>query len=410
MDKTTLQPLSGFRDYNSPVKDRVAASLRQIFQSFGYQTLETPSLEKREVLLGKLGGAAEKLLYLFEDNGARQVGLRYDLTVPLARFVAANYNELPLPFKRYEIGNVWRAERAQKGRYRQFTQADIDIVGDNGALGSEKELLAVIAEAQKALKIDWLVLMNDRQIVRQVFESLKVPVEQQKSLLMTLDKKDKLTEAELDSELKKVGLSDVQLRQVNSIFLLNDDSLGRLKTVIDDQSLLEPIDQLLRYGESLGLKISFAPFMVRGLDYYTGTIIECVTPDFPSSLVGGGRYDNLIESFGGGKLPGVGVSFGVDRIADYLSSRNEPSQTLFLANLPETETETSHWLEDLRRAGRQVERYVDATTELGKQIKYASKRGFASILIPLEADWKDGNIIEKNLETGEQQAVKRTKI
>src|SRR5579872_2819765 len=164
MDRELLNPLSGFRDYNKPNKDLVISKLRSVFVRFGYQFLETPALERQEILLGKFGEEAQKLIYLFEDNGLRKVGLRYDLTVPLSRFVAANYTTLPLPFKRFEIGVVWRAERPQKGRYRQFTQADVDIVGDEGSLSSEKELLEVISLAGKELRLDLTCQINDRAL------------------------------------------------------------------------------------------------------------------------------------------------------------------------------------------------------------------------------------------------------
>jgi len=386
------------------------SQLRSVFQSFGYQALETPSIERQEMLLGKLGDEAQKLLYLFEDNGGRKVGLRYDLTVPLARFVAGNLNELPLPYKRFEIGNSWRAERAQKGRLRQFTQADVDIIGDNNSLASEKELLSVIRAVQEKLGIDWLCLLNDRRVIKEILTNLKVPAENQGKLLVALDKKDKLTETELEEELKRVGLSDVQLRQISAVFLIDQGHLDRAKAVLDDPSVLSRMEELLSYAKSIGLKADFAPFMVRGLEYYTGTIVECVTADYPSSLVGGGRYDSLIEDLTGQKVPSIGVSFGVDRLADYLADKELSSRPLFMTNLPETTGEVALWLKELRAKGKNIEQYLDSTVELGKQIKYADKRGFASILIPTEEAWKKGEIIEKNLASGDQVSRKRSEI
>lgn len=410
MDKSSFLPLSGFRDISTPTKDWVAASLRQIFLSFGYQPLETPALEKQEILLGKLGDEGQKQLYLFEDNGGRKVGLRYDLTVPLARYVSGNLGQLPLPYKRFEIGTVWRAERAQKGRYRQFSQADVDIIGAKAGIASEKELLQILAAGQKAFGLTWLVLLNDRRLVADILDSIGVDKDRQPKLLQALDKKDKLTEAELETELRSVGLTDVELKQVSSIFLVAEGALERIKDIVSDQAVVDQVDELMKFGETLGLKIDFAPFMVRGLDYYTGTIFECVLPDFPSSLVAGGRYDTLVENLTGQKLPAVGISFGVDRIADYLDDQKLAPTPLFVVNLPEMESEVVHWVAELRAGGQNVELYLDSTVELGKQIKYADQRGYASIIIPLAEEWKKGQVVRKNLESGDQEAVEKAKI
>lgn len=410
MDKSSFLPLSGFRDITTPTKDWVAANLRQIFLSFGYQPLETPALEKQEILLGKLGDEGQKLLYLFEDNGGRKVGLRYDLTLPLARFVAGSLGQLPLPYKRFEIGTVWRAERAQKGRYRQFTQADVDVVGANPGVTSEKELFQIIAAAQKALGLTWLVLINDRRLIADVLDSLGIAADRQPKLLQTLDKKDKLTEAELEQDLRQAGLTDAELKNVSAIFLVEEGAMDRIKDIVTDQAIVEQIDELMKFAEGLGLKIDFAPFMVRGLEYYTGTILECVLPDYPSSLVAGGRYDTLVENLTGQKLPAVGISFGVDRIADYLYDQKLAPLPLFVVNLPEMESEVVHWVAELRSGGQSVELYLDSSVELGKQIKYAAARNYASIIIPLADEWKKGQVVRKNLDSGNQEAVDRNKV
>jgi histidyl-tRNA synthetase len=318
MNKEFLAPLSGFRDLVDPNKGRLEAALRGIFGRFGYQPLETPTLERQEILLNKFGSEAEKLLYVFEDNGGRKVGLRYDLTVPLARYVACNFNELAWPYKRFEIGTVWRADRAQKGRYRQFTQADIDIVGSD-ALGAEQELLEILRQVQEAAapSLKGLVcLINDRRLVAALLEKLQL-TERAADILRLLDKQDKLTEQQFGAELTKLGLSDVQLGKLRALFLTDaDEALATITDLLGDTEALQSLQQLIAYGKELGLTMVFAPNMVRGLDYYTGTIIECRLPNYPSSVIGGGRYDSLVESLNGQKLPAVGISFGIDRLLD----------------------------------------------------------------------------------------------
>lgn len=412
MNKEFLVPLSGFRDLADPNKGRLEAALRGIFGRYGYQSLETPTLERQEILLNKFGSEAEKLLYLFEDNGGRRVGLRYDLTVPLARFVAANFNELTWPYKRFEIGTVWRADRAQKGRYRQFTQADIDIVGSS-AIGAEQELLEILREVQQvaAPSLKGLTcLINDRRLVSALLEKLQL-TERSTDILRLLDKQDKLTEEQFGAELTKLGLSDVQLGKLRALFLTDvDEALSAITDLLGDTEALQSLQQLIAYGKELGLTMVFAPNMVRGLDYYTGTIIECRLPNYPSSVVGGGRYDSLVESLNGQKLPAVGISFGVDRLLDAGAVIADTASARFVVALPETIEAARRWASELRSTGVTVEVYPDATVELGKQLKYADKRGFASVLLPFEAEWKNGQIVEKNLASGEQKTKDRTKF
>ncbi len=408
MQKEFLQPLSGFRDYDRPTKARVLRVVQNAFARYGYQPLETPSLERQEVLLGKLGEDSQKLLYLFEDNGGRKVGLRYDLTVSLARYVAANLGQLSLPFKRSEIGNVWRAERAQKGRLRQFTQADVDIIGTD-SLAAEAELLRIIAEVDKALSLNLTVLVNDRRLAQALLEQIKVPSDKQAAFLQIIDKSKKIEASALNQELAKLGLSDTQLKQTRMLFLA--DSEADLERLDVAQNLKEPLEKLTKLAEKLGLKARVDLGMVRGLEYYTGTIIEAVAEDYPSSLAGGGRYDDLVEQLVGQKVPAVGISFGIDRIVDLLDSRSELEEdALFFANLPETKDELERWVNELRLSGKNVEVYLDPSVELGKQLKYAARRGFKRVYLPFEAEWKRGEIVVKDLESGDQQAVERKSL
>lgn len=408
MQKELWQPLSGFRDYDKPTKDRVVKVVGEIFERYGYQPMETPSLERQEILLGKLGEDSQKQLYLFEDNGGRKVGLRYDLTVSLARYVASNLGSLTLPFKRSEIGNVWRGERAQKGRLRQFTQADIDVIGSD-SLAAEAELLQVIADVDKALSLELTILANDRRLAQALLEKINIPADQQAAFLQVIDKAKRIDAEALDKELGRFCLSDTQLKQTRILFLA--DTEAELEKLEVAEELKQPLEQLVKLAESLGLKARVDLGMVRGLEYYTGTIIEAVVDDFPNSLIGGGRYDTLVEQFNGQKVSAVGISLGVDRIVDFLDSRTSPEPAaLFMVNLPETKDELEQWASELRASGKIIEVYLDSNVELGKQIKYAAKRGFKEVYLPFEPEWKRGEVVVKDLTTGDQKVVERTSL
>ncbi len=406
MDKEKLLPLSGFRDQLEPNKSAILDCLKKIFQSYGYQELETPVLEKQEILLGNYGDNAQKLLYLFEDNGLRKVGLRYDLTVPLSRYVAAHYQEIKLPFKRFEIGPVFRAEKPQVGRFRQFTQADIDIVGLNSG---EKEMLDVIAAVTRAIGLTVSCQINNREVVSAVLERIMVKADSQRALMRLLDKKDKISPTRFSQEFDKLDLTSVQKKAINGLFIESEDQFDGIDSLLGGSNALKVLKKLIQYGRSIGLKMNFDLSMVRGLDYYTGTIFECVDDNYlGGSLIGGGRYDSLIENLIEQKIPAVGISFGVDRIAE-LTNVQQP-ETLFFVCLPETELETRQFATELRQSGQRVEVYPDSSVELGKQLKYADKRGYQRVIVPLEDAWKKGRVEVKDLVTGRQEAVERNEV
>ncbi len=410
MDKTGFLPLSGFRDQLGPAKSWVINQLQKTFQAYGYQALETPALERQEILLGKLGDEGQKQLYLFEDNGKRAVGLRYDLTVPLSRFVAGNLNELPLPFKRFEIGPSWRAERPQKGRYRQFSQADVDIIGAPEP-SSELELISIATTAGEKLGVKLTCLVNDRRLITAVFEELKIPARERTKITQLFDKKDKLPEDEFLSQFRSLGLSDVERRQLSAYLLAEgEEALEKIEHLLPGSPALVTIKAILMWAKKRGVEARFAPGMVRGLDYYTGTIFEFKADGYDGGTVAaGGRYDDLITNLTGQRVPAVGLSFGVDRLADLLSGSIQ-DDTLFVVRLPETSSEVNLWVRELRGQGKNVEVYLDETVELGKQIKYADKRGYASIFIPFETEWKKGQIVKKFLQSGKQEAIRRDDV
>lgn len=386
------QTLKGFRDFlpeKMAIRSRVISTFRKVFESYGFTELVTPTLEYAEVLTGKYGEEAERLMYLFKDPGGRDVGLKYDMTVPLAR-VMAQYPELPKPFKRYQIQPAFRAENTQKGRYREFYQCDVDTVGTT-SLYADAEILAVISSSLKALGFEnFTIRINSRKILGQITDSATV--------LQSLDKLDKKSVQEVKDELSTKGFSE---NEISYIFT-------KLQSVTIDADLQLVMDM----AKSLGVtNLKFDPTLVRGLDYYTGTIFETiVTEPKIGSITGGGRYDNLIKSLGGPDLPAVGTTLGLDRICDVIEELNlwpdvkSPTQVLVTVFSPELFNDSLKIANELRKT-LNVDLYPDAGAKLDKQLKYAAAKNipYVAILGPEEIE---KNMVKiKNMSTGEQKLV-----
>lgn len=390
--------LPGFRDFlpaDALARNFVIAKMKKVFEQFGYDPLETPAMEYAETLLGKYGNEADKLLYSFKDRGQREVGLRYDQTVPLAR-VVASYPTLPKPFKRYQIQPVWRAEKPQSGRYREFLQCDIDIVGTASSLADAEIISCAIDVCQELGFKDVQMRINDRA----VFDQIGLTPE----TIIILDKMEKIGKDGVRKELaaKKV-------KGVDKIFSAID---GSLKTA----RLEEIFSALISSGLREGQDFIFDPYLARGLEYYTSTVFELKANYKAGSLAGGGRYDNLIGSFTGTATPATGLAFGFDRIFEAMRQNNL---------LPETKTATyalvtvfspkllklsARIAAFLRDAGVNTELYLDTTTKLDRQLKYADKKGipFAIIIGPEEAD---KNLVTiKNLATKSQKTIPEDRL
>lgn len=353
------QTLKGFRDFlpkEAKKRGYVINTLKKVFESYGFEPLETPSLEYEEILAGKYGEEGDKLMYKFTDNGERKVALRYDQTVPLARVVTQYQNELPFPFKRYQIQNVWRAENTQKGRYREFLQCDIDTVG-SPSLRADAEIIVCALECVKKLGFKNVkVLINDRS----VFNKLKP------AYVSAIDKLEKIGKENVIKELVEKGMDKTSAEKLINSF---DDN----KPVPGAISLFEDLEKL---GLEKNKDFVFKASLARGLNYYTSTIFEIVCDDYPyGSLAGGGRYDNLIGIFAGKPIPAVGISFGFDRVIEAMDELN-----LFPAGLSITEvlvTNTNKWglkiANTLRENGINAEVYLEEK-DLEKQLKYADKK------------------------------------
>lgn len=386
----TPKTLKGFRDF-LPVEARkrqyVITALKSVFELYGFEPLETPALEYEEMLTGKYGDEGEKLMYRFEDNGGRRVAMRYDQTVPLARVIGQYSNELPMPFKRYQIQSVWRAENTQKGRYREFQQCDIDTVGTDSPV-ADAEAIAVTAKSFEKLGLsDYKILINDRSVFG------KLPI----SAVITIDKLKKMGEEKVREELKEKGLDPEELTRV-----MNTQMPENLKKIIE-------------IAIEIGVdkeKIVFDPTIARGLNYYTGCIFETEIEGYSGgSVCSGGRYDTLIGMFSNRDIPAVGTSFGLDRIIDAMDEKNMFDELLstvkvlvsvFSSDLEKKSIEISN---AFREKNINTEVYLDKNAKMEKQLKYADHKNIPFVLIigPQEID---KNVVTlKNLNTREQQEM-----
>ncbi len=386
------QTPKGFRDFlpkNALKRQYVINKIKEVFERFGFDPLETPALEYAETLLGKYGDEADKLLYLFEDNGGRKVGLRYDQTVPLARVVAHYQNDLPFPFKRYQIQPVWRAENTQKGRFREFLQCDIDTVGATSALADAEIIACSLTAFGKLGFTNTMMLVNDRTL----FDNLNLT----KKEIIIIDK------------LEKIGRDEV-IRQLTAA---GRDKAGDLLTKLGEskptEKLSEIFSTLQSYGFTQGKDVQFSPFLARGLDYYTSSIFEVKVPAYGAgSLAGGGRYDKLIGPFIGSDVPAVGIAFGFDRIMEALNELSLLPQSMTTTQIlvtvfGKTFTKSSEAITTrLRKAGVNAETYLEPV-KLDRQLKYADRKGIPYAIIQGPEEIAKGVVKLKDMKAKTQE-------
>ena len=388
--------LKGFRDFlpkEARKRQYVINILKKVFESYGFEPLETPSLEYEDVLLGKYGEEGDKLMYRFEDLGKRRVALRYDQTVPLARVVAQYRDKLPMPFKRYQIQNVWRAENTQRGRFREFLQCDADIVGSSSPL-SDAEIIMLLLESAKKLGFKKpQVWINDRSIIDKLSKDKKV--------ISVLDKLEKIGPDRVANELRMVGLNNAK------------NFLSQLEKSEPSDKLEEIFRVLENNGYKKNENFIFTPSLARGLDYYTGTIFEMkVAEDVPYllSIAGGGRYDNLIGIFAGKDIPAVGFSFGFDRLIEAMEElglfpKNLNRNSVFVAfSKPDLQEKALKITAELRYKNINAECYLE-DADLEKQLKYADKKS-----IPYSIIINGDNIALKNMERRTQENLSLEEI
>ena len=434
----------GTRDFG-PVemakRNYIFNTIREVYALYGFQQIETPAMETLGTLMGKYGEEGDKLLFKVLNSGdflskttddellernvlhlAAQLcekGLRYDLTVPFARFVVMHRDELQLPFKRYQIQPVWRADRPQKGRYREFYQCDADVVGSDSLL-NEVELMQIVDEVFARFGIRIQIKINNRKILSGIAEVIGA-ADKIVDITVAIDKLDKIGIDNVNAELREDGLTEEQIQKLQPIIMLsgtNDEKLATIADVLkDSETGLKGIEELrfiLNTLKTVGLKneIQLDLTLARGLNYYTGAIFEVKALDVQiGSITGGGRYDNLTGIFGMPGLSGVGISFGADRIYDVLNQLDlypkdsvGATQLLFI-NFGEQETAYClPILNKVRASGIRSEIYPDAT-KMKKQMSYANAKQIPFVVLAGESEMQQGKVTLKNMETGEQKLV-----
>jgi len=434
----------GTRDFG-PVemakRNYIFNTIREVYALYGFQQIETPAMETLQTLMGKYGEEGDKLLFkvlnsgdclskcsdeeLLERNPLHlaskmcEKGLRYDLTVPFARYVVMHREELQLPFKRYQIQPVWRADRPQKGRYREFYQCDADVVGSDSLL-NEVELMQIVDEVFSRFGIRVQIKINNRKILSGIAEVIGA-AEKIVDITVAIDKLDKIGIDNVNQELREDGLSEEQIEKLQPIIMLegtNEQKLATIAEVLKDSETglkgVEELRYILDILKAVGLKneIQLDLTLARGLNYYTGAIFEVKALDVQiGSITGGGRYDNLTGIFGMPGLSGVGISFGADRIYDVLNQLDlypkdsvTGTQVLFI-NFGEQETAYClPIINKVRAKGFRAEIYPDST-KMKKQMAYANAKQIPFVVLAGESEIAQGKVTLKNMETGEQALV-----
>ena len=437
----------GTRDFSPQETARrnyIFDTIHEVYKLFGYVQIETPAMELLETLTGKYGDEGDKLLFRILNSGNYlknvpevmineesvallsnricEKGLRYDLTVPFARYVVQHRNDIIFPFKRFQIQPVWRADRPQKGRYREFYQCDADVIGSDSLL-NEAELLQIIEEVFSRLKVDVSVKLNNRKILAGIAEIMGMS-QHLSELTVAIDKTEKIGFEAVKEELRGRGFSDGQLLILEPILMLEGsagDKLDKLVGVLQASkagtSGIIETRKLLDYVAAAGVKVKIELdlSLARGLDYYTGAIIEVKANGVEiGSICGGGRYDNLTGIFGLKDISGVGISFGADRIYDVLAaldlfpeSADENARVMF-ANMGEDEELYCVGIaKALRRDGIAVELYSERS-KLKKQLEYADKKGIAFTIVIGADEMNGGRAMLRNMRTKEQSSIELT--
>jgi len=424
----TPRTLKGFRDFLPDLmlpRERLIETATDVYRSYGFCPIDTPALEYLEILLGKGGAETDKQLYQFTDHGGRQVGLRFDLTVPLARYTAQHFAELTFPFKRYHFGKVWRGENTQAGRYREFMQCDFDTIGTR-SIASDIEIALVINDLLEKLGFTrFKIRINNRKVLSGLLDKHGI-ADETAPILRALDKIGKIGKAAVLKEMLDVAA--VSASQAVAILTLTDlagtpaTQLPALQSLLSGNPVgeegISQLDELFRATHAAGLpegRLVLDVSIARGLDYYTGMIYETFLDDLPSigSVCSGGRYDNLAGLYTKQELPGVGASLGLDRLIAAMEELGMIEKTstpvqVFMPFFSENRLgDYLRFASELRQSGVGVEFYPEAK-KLGQQLKYADKRGFRWAVIIGEDEWTNGNCQIKDLRTGESVECARS--
>ncbi len=450
MAKVTVGLPQGTRDFGPDVvrkRNYILGTIRNVFELYGFQPLETPAMENLDTLMGKYGEEGDKLIFKILNNGLdnpakeKQVrddfekvlqgknskgiterALKYDLTIPFARYVAMNHGQLSFPFKRYQVQPVWRADRPQKGRYREFYQCDADVVGSNSLL-NEVELAIIYATVFNKLGIPVEIKINSRKVLTALAE-ICGGANKMTAITVAIDKLDKIGLEKVKEELLQRGLTAEQVTMIEQYLAItgtNEDKLVQAKQLLEKNEAgkkgIGEIEYLCSQVKAQGLQLSIDFTLARGLNYYTGIIFEVKANNVQmGSIGGGGRYDDLTGLFGVPNIPGVGISFGVDRIYDVMEELqlfpeevHIGTQVLFF-HLGDAESKVAFsLLQQLRETGIRGELYPE-NSKFDKQFKYAEKKGIPYVVILGEEEVKAGAVKLKNIKTGEQQTLLQNQL
>jgi histidyl-tRNA synthetase len=424
-NRITPRTLKGFRDYPPEVmipRERLIDTARRVYRSYGFSPIDTPALEYLEILSGKGSDETDKQLYKFQDQGGRWVGLRFDLTVPLARFAAQHVNELGIPFKRYHIAPVWRGENTQRGRYREFMQCDFDTIGTR-SIAADIETALVIHDLLRSIGFsEFTIRVNNRMVLTGLLERLGLS-ERAPAVLRALDKLGKIgPDAVADEMVSTAGATPEQARDVLRLSALtgdNDDVLRQVESLVagseTGQAGAAKLREVLAGVAAAGVpteRIRLDVSIARGLDYYTGTVFETFLNALPGigSICSGGRYDNLAGLFTSQELPGIGASLGLDRLLaameelGMIEKVSTPAPVFIPFFDKDRLPDYLRLAASLRTAGVGTELFPDAK-KLGQQLKYADRRGFRVALIAGGNEFQAGVCQVKDLRSGDKQDV-----
>ena len=455
MASTKTQPARGMRDFlpeDVRKREYVIGVIKEVYERYGFEPLETPAVENIETLLGKYGEEGNQLIFkilkrgVHESTGEADLALRYDLTVPLARVVAEYRDKLPKFFKRYQIQPVWRADRPARGRFREFYQCDVDVLGSRSMI-VEAEICAAAGEVLKKLSFhDFTIRLNHRKALTGILEVAGVAAERHDAALVALDKLDKIGRDGVEKEFVARGIDPTASQRLLDFFVdltplehaaeiaagddpdrqqqaLNKAILGRMVEFVGDNETgakgVGELQSILEFAPAAGIanEVRIDPSLARGLSYYTGAIMEIHVKDLAGSLGGGGRYDNLVGMFLGEDVPACGFSLGLERILVVMTEREmfppwvdaSPADVMVAIWNEGSVADSIMLAQELRAGGLRADLYPD-TDKLGKQFKYAASRQIPFVLIEGDDEKLRGEVTIKDLRSGEQRAVKRQSL
>lgn len=452
MPSAKTQPARGMRDFlpeDVRKREYVIGVIKEVYERYGFEPLETPAAENIETLMGKYGEEGNQLIFkilkrgVHEGTGEADLALRYDLTVPLARVVAEYRDKLPKFFKRYQIQPVWRADRPARGRFREFYQCDVDVLGSRSMI-VEAEICAAASEVLTKLGFtDFCVRLNHRKALTGILAVAGVALDKHDAALVALDKLDKIGTEGVKKEFAARGIDEIAADRLLAFFsaltsleqaaemvageksqqALNRAVLGRIVEFVNDNELgavgVAELQSILDFTEAMGMsdRVKIDPSLARGLSYYTGAIMEINVKDLAGSLGGGGRYDNLVGMFLGQDIPACGFSLGLERILVVMSERemfpaqvgSAPAEVMVAIWNEESISDSIALAQQLRAGGLRVDLYPEAD-KLGKQFKYASSVGVPFVAVLGDDERAKGEVALKDMQSGEQRAVRRGEV